>query len=173
MNRLLYFLCLSLLFSAIACSSGGADTETADAVEEPLMPPAAPPAPADAAKIYEPIPVDRLEYLFYNCDYIDYVFYQTNFSLSQSEKEAIQATLVAIGADAPVIDPSCQPIGRIFFQVDGQNAEEADIYLSSQQCLYYIWMEDGKPAYANVMTEQAVKFYANVFQQVQQGAPQQ
>jgi hypothetical protein len=122
-------------------------------------------------KPYESIPVERLENLFYNCDYIDYLFYQTNFSMSQSDQAAIQTTLAAIGAEAPTVYPECQAIGRIFFQIEGQNAAEADIYLS-QQCMYYVWMENGKPAYANLMTENAVKFYANIFQQVQQGPPQ-
>lgn len=170
MKQLLHYLCLGLLLSTFACSSG--ESNTATAAEVPPPPPAAPPAPTPAAEQYESIPIDRLEHLFYNCDYIDYVFYQTNFSLSQSEKAAIQTTLAAIGADAPTIDSNCQPVGRIFFQVDGQNAEEADIYLSAPNCMYYIWMENGKPAYANMMTEKAVQFYASVFQQVQQGAPQ-
>lgn len=169
MNQLLSYVCTGLLLCGLACSSGGNTTDTA--VADPPPPPAAPPAPAPGAPTYESIPVERLEYLFFNCDYIDYVFYQTNFSLSQSEKAAIQSTLAAIGADAPQIDPSCRPVGRIFFQVEGQNAAEADIYLA-ENCLYYVWMENGQPAYANMMTENAVQFYANVFQQVQQQSPQ-
>lgn len=168
MYRLLICCCVSACF-ILACGSEG--TNAGDTPPAPPMPPAAPPAPVAGTTPYEPLPIERLEYLFFNCDYIDYVFYATNFSLSQSEQAAIQTTLAAVGADAPTIYDFCKPIGRIFFQVDGQNAEEADIYLS-EQCLYYLWMENGKPAYANLMTENAVKFYANIFQQVQQGAPQ-
>lgn len=105
-------------------------------------------------------------YLLQNCDYIDFIFYGTNFSMSQKEPGAIRGTLAQISTTPARVIDTCQPIGRIFFQVDGQNAEEADIFFGGN-CLYYIFLENGSYAYGNQMTEQGQSFYTSVFQNVQ------
>ena len=56
--------------------------------------------PAAAAPTYPSIPADTLRMLFTECDYIDYVFYYTNFSVSQKEKGDIQTALTYIASEA-------------------------------------------------------------------------
>ena len=108
-----------------------------------------------------------MAYLFENCDFIDYILYQYDFSVSQGEKAAIQASMNHVSRSTPTIDPNCKPIGRVFYQVDGKNAMEADIYFS-ETCQYYIFLVEGKPVYANNLSNSGVAFFQNIFQQFEQ-----
>ncbi|MEM8582724.1 MAG: hypothetical protein AAGF87_00575 [Bacteroidota bacterium] len=175
----------SLLLCFLACGESGQQSET-NAGQEVTDP-----APADhtqvggevqsqpntvqsqqqttSGKTYPSIPIDRLEYLWNNSNYMDVVFYQLPVSLNQSTMEQIRSTIMGIGEEVPAIDPACQSIGRIFFQVDGDNVETAEIFFQ-QGCTFYLWLEDEQPAYANQMTEAGVNFYNNIMQQVQAAA---
>lgn len=115
---------------------------------------------------YPSIGAEQMQYLWNNCDYVDYVFYHTSFSMNQAEQGAIRATLAGVSTQVADIDANCQPVGRVFFMVDGQNIEEADIFFGGN-CFYYIFYKDKQYAYANKMTEQGINFYKNVFTQVQ------
>lgn len=125
-----------------------------------------PPNPASTGgQSYPSIPLDTLTMLWEKCDYVDFVFYNFNFSMSQDEKVGIQSTLRHIAEETPVINPSCPPMGRIFFQVDGRNALEADFFIGDE-CLYYIFYDNGKKAYANKMTDMGKNFFASIFSQM-------
>lgn len=117
---------------------------------------------------YPSIPIDRLEYLWNNSTYMDVVFYQLPVSLNQSTQDQVRSTLMGVGQEVSYIDPACQSIGRIFFQVGGENQETAEIYFQ-EGCTFYLWLEDDKPAYANLMTEAGINFYNNILRQVQSG----
>lgn len=153
--RLLTFL---LLFTLLGC--GNNPDATATDAENTT-------AAAPSAAAYPPLPLERLEYLWENCDYIDFVFYTFDFSMNQHEQSGIRATLAGIAETAPQINSACRPVGRAFFQVEGEVKLEADIYLD-QGCIYYLFMENGQPVYANEMTEQGLGFYINIFQQADQ-----
>ena len=116
---------------------------------------------------YPSISSETMKMLWDSCDYIDYIFYNTNFSMSQNQRPAIQASIAGISTTPALIKPTCQAVGRIFFQVEGVNAMEADIFLGPD-CFYYVFLENGQYAYANMMTEEGRGFYANIFNQVQQ-----
>lgn len=120
---------------------------------------------------YPSISIDRLEHLWNNATYMDVVFYQLPVSLNQSDNAQIRSTIAGVGEKPPVINPNCQSIGRIFFQVGGENVEQAEIYFN-EGCTYYVWLEDDQPAYANEMTDAAINFYNNIFQQVQSAGQQ-
>ncbi len=122
--------------------------------------------PATAAPAYPSIPADTLRMLFNECDYIDYVFYYTNFSVSQKEKSDIQTALTYIASEPPDINPNCKPVGRIFYQVEGENRAEADLYYTDQ-CIYYLFFEAGKPAYANRIMPEGINFYNKIFSSAQ------
>ncbi len=143
--------------------------QTAPPEEQPAA--ATAPAPTANVTTLPAYPLDSIKYLFDKTDYIDYVFYHENFSLNQSEKPAIQSSIAGISPEAVGLNPICKPIGRIFFQIAGVNAAEADIYLQDE-CVAYVFMRDNRPAYANKMTQQLLQFYVNIFAQVQQGKPQ-
>lgn len=114
------------------------------------------------------IDVARLEFLFTNATYMDATFYNLPISINQSELPQIQQTLATVSTEPMIIAPNCNPVGHIWFQVNGKNVEEADIYFAAD-CVGYVWYENGQPAYANRMTQEGVNFYSNIFQQVEGG----
>ena len=165
MNRILLLFCLMLALGA--CQEGqnsSTNSETAEATDTPAAP--------SANHQYTSVPLDTLTMLWENCDYIDYIFYNFNFSMSQNEKNSIRTTLRHIAEQVPPsINPACKPMGRIFYQVDGRNALEGEFYLG-EGCLYYIFFKDGKPAYANLMTNTGVDFFRNILTQMMNSSQQ-
>lgn len=151
--------------SLLACSDKAKPSEAAGTEATTTSPAAPAAAVSNNAGSLPPMSTERLKYLWDNCDYIDFVFFDLDFSMSQEEKSAIQGTIAGIGANAPTLNPACKPIGRVFFQVAGKNVEEADLVMG-QGCVYYIFQENGKSAYANLLTERGFKFYQDVFTQV-------
>lgn len=112
-------------------------------------------------KLYPSLPLDTLQMLWKQCDYIDYVFYYKDFSVSQNKSADIQGAVRYISEEVPVIQPNCQPIGRIFFQVQGENRLEADLHFS-QGCTYFIFYENGKKTYANSIMPAGVQFFNQI-----------
>lgn len=124
------------------------------------------PAATAKTETYPSIPFELIKKLWDNCDYVDFVFYYSNFSMSQDAQNSIRGTIQHISKEPAAINPNCKAIGRVFFQIDGQNAAEADIHLA-EGCAYYIFYKNGQKVYANKMTEVGLKFYQNIFAQQQ------
>lgn len=168
MNK--FILVLFLAMATWACQGGQAEQSNASTTTN--TPAAEPPANNASASssvgtaLYPSITGETVKMLWEKCDYVDFVFYYLNFSMSQKVQNSIRQTITHISTEVPLIDPNCQPIGRIFFQSEGQNISEADIFYSNG-CAYYIFYEDGKYAYANKMLPQGTQFYDNIFKQVQ------
>lgn len=148
-----------------SCGSGNNTSETDNTDSPTTQNEVASQAPATAT--LPAFPKDSILVLFDQCDYIDFVFYNGNFSISQNEQASIRSSLGHISPEAAPMQPECKPMGRIFYQINGENRAQADFYFS-QNCLYYIFMEDNKPKYANKMTEQGFNFFKNIFTQIQQ-----
>ena len=151
----------ALLLLALLCTCGPSPEKAAS----PETPPAATPAPQGVS--YPSIDLSRLEYLFDNATYMDATFYNLPVSINQSSLDQIRNTLAGVGVDPATIAPGCAPAGHIWFQVNGKNVEEADIYFQ-QGCVAYVWYENGKPAYGNQMTANGAGFYQNIINSVQQ-----
>ena len=147
MNRFI----ILLLVVCWGCGQGGAKQQA----ESPE---------GSATGSYPSITDSIMVHLWENCDFIDYIFYNFDFSLSQGDKPAIQASLNHVSREVPEINPECRSIGRIFYQVEGENVMEADIILT-EQCQYYIFYENGRKTYANKLSEAGIGFYNGVFQQ--------
>lgn len=114
------------------------------------------------------LPKSQFQNLVENCDFIDYILYNYNFSLSQNEKSQILSTLQQIGQPYTGSIESCSsPIGRIFFQSKGENILEADIYFS-EGCTFYYFLENKNLKYANTMTNSGIAFYNQIFSQFQE-----
>ncbi len=114
---------------------------------------------------YPSITLDIMRKIFEESDYADFVFYNTNFSMSMDQKPSIQGTIRHISESVPAIDPACKAIGRVFYQIDGENFMEADIFFEND-CKYYIFYENKKKKYANQMTEEGINHYNNIFSQL-------
>lgn len=155
MNRfVLLLLCFSILYS---CQSGPKD-QGGDQQSGQQQAAAQPP---EGEQLYPSLPLDTLQMLWEQCDYIDYVFYYKDFSVSQNKQADIRGAIRYISEEVPAIQPACQPIGRIFYQVQGENRLEADLYFS-QGCTYFIFYENGKKTYANAIMPAGVQFFNQV-----------
>lgn len=113
------------------------------------------------------IPPEVYVELMTKCDYIDYIFYDLPISISQNNPEAIQTNINFMFKEAPThVNADCKPMGRKFFHHDGEIFLEADMYFNpDNQCFFYIFLENGKPKYANLISKDGINFYMNVFQQ--------
>ena len=147
-------LLLGGFFLLFGCQAGEADKATE-----------APPAPAAQNTTYPSIPDSTMQYLWERCDYVDYIFYELDFSVSQSSQHEIRKSLQHISRAVPDVSPACRPIGHLFYQVEGENVLEANIFFSPE-CQYYLFYRDGEPAYANAMTPAGVQFYEYLLTQV-------
>ena len=154
------------LFSGISLliflTGAGCKEHSEDQKTDRDLPPA---SPAISQVYYPSIPDSTMQMLWEQCDFIDYIFYDLDFSMSQDQQTDIRNALKHISRATPVTDPACKPVGRIFFQVKGENAAEADIFLDSR-CQYYLFYKNGEQAYANALTPQGVQFYEYVFSRV-------
>ncbi len=116
----------------------------------------------------ELLPNDMVVKLFNECTYIDYIFYDLPFSISQDDKPSITSNLKLIGSKKMGgIPANCKPIGREFFHIGGTIALEAEIYFDGD-CLGYVFFENKKPAYANKVSQEGMKFYTNIINQAKQ-----
>lgn len=150
---------LALLLAVIFCACApSSKTEEAAATV---------PATTVENLTYPSIDFDRLVYLWENATYMDATFYTLPISINQSELDQIKQTIATVGEDPLILPSTCKAAGHIWFQVNGVNVEEADIYFSPG-CVGYVWYEDKKPAYSNMMTEGGVQFYNNIIASVQQ-----
>ena len=176
MNRILSF--IFLLMICWACNSPEKNSETTATSTPKTTTETEVPAttetstPAATVETYPPMPTDSIRMLFDLADYVDFVFYDANFSVSQNEKASVQASVRHISPDGATLVPNCQPRGRVFYQVEGKNRFEADFYLSNE-CLYLFFYQNGKKMYLNKFTEAGLNFYANIYRTAtQQGGAQ-
>lgn len=112
------------------------------------------------------IQIEAMRELWESSDAVDIIFYETNFSLSQTEKAAIQQTLGYFLPMPIAHNTSCKPIGRIAFLIQGEIRREADIYIH-EGCQYFLWMEKEKPVYINPMSPQGVAFFDGILKKGQ------
>ena len=108
------------------------------------------------------VPNELMQNLVDSADYVDYLFYELEFSMSMDNKQGVMYAISKIGENSPNLNPSCKPIGRIFYQIKGRNAAEADLYFS-QGCTYMVFMKDNVPVYANEMSDVGKTFLNNQF----------
>ncbi len=151
-----YLLLAVLAISLCACNSNAAP-DTA-ATETTAPPP--PPAPS-----YPSIAAERIAYLAENATYMDGIFYNLPISMNQDNIDQIRATLSTVAAEPALLPPGAKPIGHVWFQVGGKNVEEADLYFQDDVAAY-VWYENGKPAYSNLMTVAGIDFYNNIINSV-------
>ena len=117
---------------------------------------------------YPSLPMATVEKLYKECTYMDYIFDNLNFSISQDKQSSIRASIGFISTEPPENIPTgCKSIGRKFFHINGEIVLEADVYFSNN-CSFYIFFENGKPKYANKMTTEGLNFYNNIIKTGQQ-----
>lgn len=126
------------------------------------------PAPSQIKLDVGSIPEEEFMKMYNNASYVDYIFYNLPFSISQNDQSSVRSNLGMISSEPLTsLQEGCKPIGREFFQIDGVVAFEADLYYS-EGCFGYVFMKDEKPIYANKMSEEGLKFYGNLIEQAKQ-----
>lgn len=151
---------IAVLFTAC----GGNTADASDATETPAAQTTPPAAEGQETLSYPSLPIAKMQELFNSTDYIDFVFYYANFSMNQSNDKSIKATLAHVSNEVPTVYASCKPIGSLFYQAQGKELMQAELYFSDK-CVYYIWLENGQRRYANKMTPAGFQFYQQVFAQ--------
>ena len=144
------------LFTAVfACGSEQASTESTP-VER---------APATEPEGFPRLQAEGMQLLLDSVDYIDYVFYELEFSMSMDNASGIQYALAQIGPEPALRKAGCKPIGRVFYQIKGRNAMAADMFFS-QGCTYFEFIEGNKVVAANEMSAVGKEFLNNQFGQI-------
>jgi hypothetical protein len=118
------------------------------------------------------IQIQAMRDLYVNCNSLDIIFYDTKFSLNQTDTTSIQTTLQYLLPSPVIHDMNCKPIGRITFWVQGELRREADIYVGPT-CNYFIWIEDQKPVYINPLAPHGIQFFTNILSRGHELVPKQ
>lgn len=176
MNKLLFFFIVLGLFSCgNATETPDTPTETVETVPAPTKTPAAKadpfdmlkeelstkPKDFDPASMLPSIEVSVLENLWENCTFVDYVYYQLPISASLDNQNAIRSAISHIAENPAGKIAGCKPLGRVFYQTDGEVALQGDIFFT-KGCTYFLWADTkGKYYAANMMTDTGFKFFAN------------
>jgi len=111
------------------------------------------------------ITFEEMKQIYEGADFIDIIFYNVDFSMSVNNKANIQRMVGFVSTNVASINRDCKPMGRIFFQKNGELMVEADMYYDDQ-CRYFVFQKNGKAAYANVITPEGQAYFAKIFSQV-------
>jgi hypothetical protein len=149
-----YFILCFTLFIIISCQNKEKPTHSTATA-----------APSTAP--YPTVTQAYLEKIVRNGDHIDIVFYKYPISISRDGNADIIQELGRVTDQPPQAAPGCQADGRIFYNGKGQTIAEADIYIQPG-CYYVVFYENGKPAYSNGLTPEAIKFYEDLTKQFRQ-----
>lgn len=126
----------------------------------------------NAGMVLPVLPPEIKAKLLKECRFVDYIMHNLPISVSQSEQEAIMANVMFIDDSAPSEVPSnCKPIARKFYQYLDGSSLEADLYFSTD-CIFYVFLEGGKPKYAANITDKGKNFYAQIIKVGTQGQAQ-
>lgn len=143
MNKIFAFICF-LLIGLVSCKNDKTVKSNTPAIVE---------------NGFEKLPSDILNRMWNEAEMLDYIFHDLPFSMSQDEKQSIQANMTYIDKYAqPTIPQGCKPAARQFYQVNGIIELEADVYIS-EGCYFYVFIVDGKPQYANKMAQEGINFF--------------
>ncbi len=111
--------------------------------------------------------------LYNEAEYLDFLFFELPFSMNQSDKPSIQASLANFSPDPQNRIPAgCKPIARMMYQINGEIVDEFNVYFS-KECTFFVQMVNEKPFAANKMSENGVKFFQKVLSQAIQTGQQQ
>ena len=168
--RNLYFCSLIALLMIFVSSCTNGDTKTTtNATAERVAP-----VQAEASGPQIPsVPQELMLKLYDECTYLDYIFHDLPFSMSQDETSSIRANLNYISTTPLGSIPSgCKPIGRQFFHIGGDIVAEANVYFS-KECKFYVFVDGETPLYANVMSQEGENFFMTMIKQAFQASGQQ
>lgn len=110
-----------------------------------------------------PLSREWFDRLVNEVDYIDFIFYNQDFSLSLNERESVMQFLGGIGLENVMQDANCPSQGRIFLQSQGNEIMAADIHFIDNQCAYLVFLIGNKPMYANKLNQNGMDVFRAYF----------
>ncbi|MEM1325210.1 MAG: hypothetical protein AAGI23_04605 [Bacteroidota bacterium] len=137
-------------------------------VVEQTAPPTPTPAPAANVRTLPSIPREKMEVLWNNATSIDYIMTNLPFSLSTSDLQQSRGMLTHVSTDSSSVFQDCPKTATISYVGDQGILMEADLYysLTDTRCNYFVFYQNGQPAYANRLTEQGYDYYKQIVTQV-------
>lgn len=118
----------------------------------------------EGAEMLPSIDISVLENLWENCDFVDYVYYDLPISASLDNEASIKSSIQHVASNPAGKINGCKAIGRVFYQIEGENVLQGDIYFS-KGCTYFLWLDSkGKYFAGNMMMDSALKFFASNIQ---------
>lgn len=103
--------------------------------------------------------------LYENCDYIDFIFYHMDFSMSVNAITNVRRVVTFVDKAQPAANLTCPAIGRIIYLDDGELLIEADMHFG-KDCQHLVFYKDNKQVYANRITPQGIAYFQQMFNQV-------
>ena len=162
-NNIFYLLGISLLVVFLSSCGGGENNKDKAGLSMEKM------LNAKNAEVnvstLPSITFEEMKQIYEGTDFIDIIFYNVDFSMSVNNKTNIQKMVGFVSTNVASINRSCQPMGRIFFQKNGELVAEADMYYDDK-CRYFVFQKNGKAAYANDITPEGQAYFAKIFSQV-------
>lgn len=156
-----YFFTIATLLLLLACTN---DSSKASEQQAATKPQETPKVVTPQGKSYPTVPTELIKNLWENTEFIDYTFYELPISMSFDNKASIQTVLKHISSTPAVVPPKCKPSGRAYFQKQGEDLAAVEFYILNG-CNYYVFIEDGKSKYGNVLTPEGIQFYQNSINQ--------
>lgn len=156
------FAFLSSLLCFLLFSCGG------DVVKKTATTPAptqtAPQSTAATTELPAPPPEFAMD-IFNNCDYVDIIMYQSNFSMNVSQKSSIQMLVKALTTESQPSFENCPAQGRLFFLNKGKSLTEAELHFTEGVCHAMVFYVDGKKKYSTKLGQQGINMFSGYFQQ--------
>jgi len=158
------FFSLMIFFGCQGNSSS--KTKSTPTAIQPVQPATQPAAPHPLPSITEA----EMQNIFNKCDYIDFIFYNMDFSISVNDKNNVKQVVNFVDRAQPPANLTCPTMGRIIFQHNGEILIEADMHYSDE-CKHFIFFKDNKPTYANKISSQGITYFQQMFSRVKVAAP--
>lgn len=118
------------------------------------------PVPKDLLeKIPSYLTLSDIQNLASEADFIDFIFYQMDISVSQGDKASIQQTTQFLTVDGKPSAMNCPAIGRLSIQSKGKIIREADIHIQGTSCAYFTLIEHKKPVGTCLISPDGRKFF--------------
>lgn len=129
------------------------------------------PKPVIVGELLPPAPESFIFEMYEKVDYIDYLFRNTNFSVSQGEKEAVQSIISTLSPSSPkAYNPSCKSPIRMTYLSQGEIFVETEMYMT-EGCLFVEYYIDNVKTYHNNYSEEGFNFLIGLINQAKTSAP--
>lgn len=105
----------------------------------------------------------QIQDLIARVDYVDFLFYNMDISVSQNDKGSINQSITFLTTTPKPITMNCPSIGRMSLQSQGKIILEADIHHQGTICGYFTIIENKVAKGTCLMSENGMKFLGKLF----------